>query len=140
MRIVGTGVDLVEVERLRRAAERRPALLARLFTPAELAYAAAAPRHRWQRLAARFAAKEALLKALGTGLRQVRWQEAEVVRDEAGRPGLVLAGALARLARERGVCQAHLSLSHTPRYAVAQVVLVGGDGGAGCDSGPDAGH
>lgn len=132
MQVIGTGTDLVEVERVRAACTRTPGLLGRLFTPAELAYAASAPRHRWPRLAARFAAKEALLKALGTGLRQVRWVEAEVVRDRLGRPGLVLTGALADLARRRGVAELHLSLSHTEAYAVANVVAMGS--GAPCTS------
>lgn len=123
--MVGTGVDIVEVARVRAACERTPGLLPRLFTAAELAYAGASARHRWARLAARFAAKEALLKALGTGLRQVKWVEAEVVRDEAGRPGLALTGALADLARRRGVTAIHLSLSHTEHYAVANVLALG---------------
>lgn len=126
MQVIGTGIDLVEVARVRTACERTPGLMARLFTPAELAYAAASERHRWPRLAARFAAKEALLKALGTGLRQVKWAEAEVVRDALGRPGFALTGALAELARHKGVAELHLTLSHTDQHAIANVLALGG--------------
>lgn len=125
--ILGTGVDIIEVARIQQAAERTPRFLERVFTPAELAYANAAPRSRWRRLAARFAAKEALLKALGTGLRQVRWGEAEVVRNALGRPAFQLKGALAALAAARGVQELHLTLSHSDHYAVAYVIAVGAE-------------
>lgn len=122
--ILGTGVDIVEVARLRRALDRHgDRLLYRLFTEAEIAYCNASPPHRAARLAARFAAKEAALKALGLGLRQVRWTDVEVRRDAAGRPSLHLAGRLAALAAEKGATRFHLSLSHTQEYAVAQVVV-----------------
>lgn len=121
------GVDIIEVERVRSACQRTPSLPGRLFTPAELAYAESSERHRWARLAARFAAKEALLKALGSGLRQVKWAQIEVVRDDLGRPDLVLTGAAAELARRLGVTRLHLSLSHTENYAVANVLALGGE-------------
>ena len=69
--------------------------------------------------------QEALLKALGIGLRQVRWTDAEVVRDDLGRPSLRLSHRLAEIAAERGATRIHLSLSHTQEYAVAQVVIEG---------------
>ncbi|MFO7173533.1 MAG: holo-ACP synthase [Bacillota bacterium] len=141
MYVLGTGVDIVEVARLKRAAERTPRLLERLFTPAELAYADSAPRSRWRRLAARFAAKEALFKALGTGLRQVRWREAEVARDPLGRPFFRLEGALADLAARLGVEAIHLSLSHSEHYAVAQVIALGRrPPGAEAGNGPGPGR
>lgn len=124
MQLVGAGIDIIEVDRVRRAAERTPSFLTRVFTPAELAYAGAAPAHRWRRLAARFAAKEALLKALGTGLRRARWQEVEVVRGPLGRPGLRLTGSLAERATRLGVTTLHLSISHSRHYAVAQVLAL----------------
>ncbi|BDG62401.1 holo-ACP synthase [Caldinitratiruptor microaerophilus] len=125
MRLVGAGIDIIEVDRVRRAAERTPRFLTRVFTPAELAYAGAAPAHRWRRLAARFAAKEAALKALGTGLRRARWQEVEVVPGPLGRPGLRLTGSLAERAARLGVTALHLSISHSRHYAVAQVLALG---------------
>ena len=124
--ILGTCVDIVAVERLARAVDRHgERLLTRLFTPAEIAYCESSEPHRAARYAARFAAKEALLKALGIGLRQVRWTDAEVVRDDLGRPSLRLSHRLAEIAAERGATRIHLSLSHTQEYAVAQVVIEG---------------
>nr|PZN69698.1 MAG: 4'-phosphopantetheinyl transferase [Bacillota bacterium] len=124
--ILGTGVDIVAVERLARAVDRHgERFLRRVFTPAELAYCESGRRQRAQRLAARFAAKEAVLKALGIGLREVRWTDAEVCRDATGRPSLRLSGRLAEIAAARGAARIHLSLSHTREYAVAQVVIEG---------------
>jgi holo-[acyl-carrier protein] synthase len=113
------GVDLIEVGRVARAVERHGArFLERVFTDAELAYCG---RHV-AKLAARFAAKEAVAKALGTGIGAVAWREIEVVRDVAGRPGLALHGKAARLTRERGLGRPLLSLSHTREHAIAFVV------------------
>lgn len=125
--ILGIGVDVVEVDRVRQALSRRPRLAERLFTPQEIAYCRKGRHHRFSRFAARFAAKEALLKALGIGLRQVKWAEAEVVPDRLGKPTLRLHGKLAALAGARGVARLLLSISHTRDYAVAQV-LAEGDG------------
>lgn len=125
--IVGIGIDLIEVPRLAEVLQRQgEAFLQRVFTAGERAYCEGAPRHAAARLAARWAAKEALLKALGTGLREVKWQEIEVVRDELGAPALLLHGAAAEVAQRRGVVRTHLSLTHTEGYAAAQVVLEGG--------------
>jgi holo-[acyl-carrier protein] synthase len=115
MGIVGVGVDVVEVERLQRALARTPSLAARLFTPGERAAG------RVESLAARFAAKEAVAKALGApgGL---RWVDAEVVRDEGGRPRLRLHGGVAEEAAAQGISTWHLSLSHDGGLATAVVV------------------
>ena len=123
--IVGIGVDLVEVDRierlLRKFAERARA---RLFTGAEVAYCVAS-RCPAESFAARFAAKEAVLKALGTGWTQgVSWTEIEVVRED-GAPRLSLHGACAQVAAERGVKHTHLTLTHTASTACAFVVLEG---------------
>lgn len=130
--MVGAGIDLIEVDRIRQAAERTPTFLFRVFTPAEIAYARASDRNCWRRFAARFAAKEALLKALGTGLRRVRWCDAEVVRDPLGRPGFRLGGKLAELVAAQGITAIQVSLSHSDHYAVAQVLLLSAGGDAGC--------
>jgi holo-[acyl-carrier protein] synthase len=117
----GLGVDAVDVGRLRRALERRPALEERIFTDAERAYSrrAADPGPR---LAARFAAKEAVAKALGVGMGALSWREVEVVRDPAGAPALALRGRAAAVAAAAGVDRWHLSLTHTGSLAVAAVV------------------
>lgn len=106
---------------MRRALERRPGLAQRLFTDAERAYAARAV-DPGQRLAARFAAKEALSKALGVGIGALSWRDVEVVRDDNGAPELSLTGRAAALAAGRGVDRWHVSLSHTDSVAVAVVV------------------
>ncbi len=124
MAIAGLGTDLVETIRFQRYIEdNKQALLERLFTESERAYALQkfdpAPH-----LAARFAAKEACLKAFGTGLRGgVRWLDMEIVPDELGRPRLELVGRAADMAAERNVATVHLSYSHDGGYAVATVVL-----------------
>lgn len=117
----GVGIDAVDVDRLRRALVRRPRLAERLFTDAERAYAGRVA-DPGPRLAARFAAKEAVAKALGVGIGAVSWRDVEVVRASSGAPGVALAGRAAALAAGRGVGRWHVSLSHTDSLAVASVV------------------
>ena len=128
--VVGIGIDLVDISRIRRLMERwQERFLERVFTPDEVAYALR--RHDpAQHLAARFAAKEATLKALGTGLSMgVRWREMEVRRARGERPMLALSGRTATLGVARGVRTLHLSLTHDGGFAMAQV-LAEGDGPA----------
>lgn len=121
--ILGTGVDIIEVDRVAQAVRRHgDRFLRRVFTPGELAYAAAGEPNHARRLAVRFAAKEATLKAFGIGLRNVRWTDIEVVHDDLGRPSIRLSGQMAAIAAEQAVVQLHLSLSHCKEYAIAQVV------------------
>jgi holo-[acyl-carrier protein] synthase len=128
--VVGIGIDIVEIARIRQLMERwRERFLQRVFTEAELAYALG--RHDpAQHLAARFAAKEATLKALGTGLSMgVRWREMEVRRARGERPRLALSGRTAELGEARGIRRLHVSLTHDGGLAVAQV-LAEGEGSA----------
>ena len=121
----GVGVDLLEIERLERALERRPRLAERLFTDAERAYAASRARPG-QHLAARFCAKEAVAKALGIGIRRgVDFKDIEVESDRLGRPSVKLTGGAAKAAKKRGVARMHLSLSHDGPFAVAFAVAEG---------------
>lgn len=124
--IVGVGVDLVEIARIRRAMARwHDRFLQRVFTEEELAYALRR-RDPAEHLAARFAAKEATLKALGTGLTMgVRWREMEVRRARGERPTLQLSGRTGALGASRGVRALHLSLTHDGEYALAQVLAEG---------------
>lgn len=121
------GIDLVEIPRFAEFLDRHPdRARTRLFTEAELAYAAGKKREL-EHLAARFAAKEAVLKALGTGWADgIAWTDVEVTRDHAGRPGVALHNRAAELAAERGITVWAISLSHTEHYAIASVI---GDGG-----------
>jgi holo-[acyl-carrier protein] synthase len=123
-RVRGIGVDAVDVDRFRTILARRPALAGRLFTDAERAYAASG-RDPGPRLAVRFAAKEAVLKALGVGIGATGFHEVEVVRGDDGAPRLALVGRAAALATERGVRWWHLSLTHTDLVAVASVIAEG---------------
>ncbi len=116
--VVGVGVDAVDLDRFRAVVSRTPSVLDRLFTEAERAYAATAIDPT-ARLAARFAAKEAVMKVLGVGLGAFGFRDVEVVRAGSGSPSLVLRGGAAVLADTQGAMAWHLSLSHTQRTAMA---------------------
>ncbi len=122
--IVGTGIDIAEVSRVRHAIERfGDRFLQRIFTTGEIRYCDA-KANRIERYAARFAAKEAAMKALGTGWNHgVRWRDCEVVRMPGGRPTIKFHGRAAEIAGRLGVKNAALSLSHTAEQAIAQVIL-----------------
>ncbi|MCH7788309.1 MAG: holo-ACP synthase [Acidobacteria bacterium] len=115
------GTDLVDVDRFRRVLQRRPGLAGRLFTEDERSYAATA-NDPTERLAVRFAAKEAVMKALGCGIGAVRMVDIEVVRGDDGNPSLLLHGSAASLAAERGLVSFKLSMTHTDTVAHAMVV------------------
>lgn len=123
--VVGVGIDLVEVARMRAALERTPSMVARVFTDDE-ATDAGRGGDRAERLAARFAAKEAVLKALGSGLGSVPMTSIEVCRAESGAPAVRLHGAAADLATRLGVGALQVSMTHTASTAGAVVVAVAG--------------
>ncbi|MBI2059014.1 MAG: holo-ACP synthase [Nitrospirae bacterium] len=124
MAIFGVGIDAVEVERVDRLLKKfKKRFLDRLFTPGEQQYCQR-KAHVGQHLAARVAAKEAFVKALGTGFRGgIAWNEIEVGREKGGRPCLVLHGRAKEKAAAAGVSGAHLSLSHTDKMAFAEIIL-----------------
>lgn len=125
--VLGVGTDIVDVGRVRTVVGRTPGVVTRVFTDAEVAWATQA-RDPAQRLAARFAAKEAVLKALGVGLGATPLTCIEVVRADSGAPSVVLHGTAAELAAARGVDAWHVSLTHTDTVAAATVVACGGGG------------
>jgi holo-[acyl-carrier protein] synthase len=118
--IVGVGIDVCDIRRFGDAIRRRPALAERLFTPAERTVGIAS-------LAARFAAKEAVAKALGAP-GNLRWQDAEVVTDPSGQPQLAVRGTVAARAESLGIIGWHLSMSHDAGIASAVVVAEGPGG------------
>jgi len=122
--IVGTGIDIADVPRIAAAIERfGQRFLNRVFTPDEIRYCSS-KANKIERFAARFAAKEAALKALGTGLRQgISWRQVEVRREPGGRPTIHFSGKAAEIAKRLGVQHAALSLTHTEQQAMAQVIL-----------------
>ena len=126
--ILGTGVDIVELARMRSAWERWGERFAeRLLTASESAEFGRR-KDKAAFLASRFAAKEAFLKALGTGYADgISWQEMAVCRPDGKRPQLTITGQARRLMEGMGATAAHLSISHERNYAVAQVILEGGE-------------
>ncbi len=120
--ILGIGTDIVEIERVKKAVAKE-AFVSRVFTEAEAAYCRSRGAGMAESFAGRFAAKEAVLKAFGTGLREGRMLDIEIVNDELGCPRLKLHGAFDKLAGRMGVSRAWLSISHAREYATAQCVL-----------------
>ena len=120
------GVDIAEVERIRAAIERHgEPFLRRVFTDAERAYCEQF-KNKYERYAGRFAAKEAAMKALGTGWRRgVRWVDFEVVREANGRPSIALDGVAKEIAAKLGVRRISVSITHTAAQALAQVIFEG---------------
>ena len=117
---LSSGVDIIEISRIKRVLDRyAQRFLDRVYTEGEIVYC----RGRAPNLAARFAAKEATMKALGTGVRGVGWKDIEITRRESGAPGVLLHGRAQRRARRLGVLDIALSLSHSREYAVAFVVV-----------------
>jgi holo-[acyl-carrier protein] synthase len=122
--VIGIGNDLVDLDRFRVVLDRTPTIVGRVFTEAEQRYAR--QRHDpTERFGARFAAKEAAMKALGVGLGEVVMRDIEVVRAESGAPSLLLHGTAAAVATERGVQRWMLTISHTDHLAQAVVVALG---------------
>jgi len=126
MTIVGHGIDIVEVARVRRLCEDHgQRFLDRCFTPAEQAYCGRREKRYYEHLAGRFAAKEAVLKVLGTGWRHgIAWTDIEVVNATSGAPSVVLREECARIADDRGITDWLLSLSHIETHATASAIGV----------------
>jgi holo-[acyl-carrier protein] synthase len=127
MRIIGHGIDVVDVARIEQMlAQHGERFVRRCFTPAERDYSESGTKRRAERYAARFACKEAVLKALGTGWRDgIAWTDIEVVRQPSGRPALSLSGRCAELALRLKITQWHISLSHTAQIATASAIGCG---------------
>ena len=126
MAIVGTGIDMIEVERVEQALTRPSTgarFRARVFTAREAAYCESRGRGRFESYAARFAAKEAVMKALGTGWnRNAGWADIEVVRERGRAPTIMLHGKAAEFARRRNITRFHLSITHSDTTAMAHVI------------------
>jgi holo-[acyl-carrier protein] synthase len=122
--ILSIGIDIAEVYRMRDTLARTPRFRERVFTAGEQTYCDAKGAAAAQSYAARFAAKEAFLKALKTGWRgKITWQDIEVVNDSDGVPSLKVTGEAARLLEDLGAARIHLSISHTTEHAIAEVIL-----------------
>jgi holo-[acyl-carrier protein] synthase len=123
--VIGIGVDLCEVDRMRAALARTPTLRTRVFTDAEQSYCDRR-KDPTERYAARFAAKEAVMKAMGVGVGACKWREIEVAKAPSGAPSVRLHGGAQRLADERGIATWRLTMTHTHRVAEAIAVALGG--------------
>ena len=121
--IVGIGVDAVEIDRFRRSLERTPSMKTRLFTHEELEYVEPHDDPTAS-LAARFAAREAVMKAMGVGLGAFEFHDVWVQRADSGRPTLAVTGRAEQIANELGVTDWHLSITHTATTAIAYVIAV----------------
>jgi len=124
MPILGHGIDIVETARIRRSVEEHgQRFLDRVFTPAEQAYCAQSVKRYYEHLAGRFAAKEAVLKVLGTGWRGgIAWTDIEVVKEPSGQPKIILSAECARIAKELGIGRWHVSISHIETHATASAI------------------
>jgi len=123
---MGIGIDITEVERIESLAEQHEQFLTRIYTEREINYCNR-KRNKYQHYAARFAAKESVLKALGAGWSQeIKWTDIEVVNDKNGRPLINTYGGVKKLMEKKKVKEILISLSHTSRYAIASAQLVKG--------------
>ena len=124
--IIGCGIDLVKIERMEKIIKRwGDNFIFRIFTPLEIEYCEKKKGNKYQSYAGRFAAKEALLKSLGLGLRGANWKEIEIKNDELGQPTIDTSGKLKNIASAKGVRKYFISISHTKEYAATQVILEG---------------
>lgn len=130
--VLGIGTDIIEIARVKKALENK-AFIERVFSKTEQDYCEARGAQAAASYAARFAGKEAVMKALGTGLAGGRLLEIEIMPDEKGKPQVFLSGSFALLAAENKVEQVMISLSHCRDYATAQAILVGGNKNENCD-------
>jgi len=122
--ILSIGVDIVEVYRIRESLERTPRFGERVFTDAERAYCDSRGKGAFQSYAGRYAAKEALMKAIRTGWRgEIAWRDMEISNDDFGAPSIKVTGETERILQSLGADRIHLSISHTEDHAIAQVVL-----------------
>jgi holo-[acyl-carrier protein] synthase len=134
--IIGIGIDIIEIDRIQ-AAITKKTFVTRVFTPAEQTYCDSRKAGRAASYAARFAGKEAVLKALGTGLTKGTWQDIEILPNELGAPIVQLSGTFAGIAVEKNISDVLISLTHARQYAAAQVVCWGGNQNESRDSARD---
>ena len=122
--IIGCGIDLVRIERIEKIIKKwGNNFTFKIFTPLEREYCEKKRGNKYQSYAGRFAAKEALLKSLGLGLREVNWKEIEIENNELGQPIIETSGKLKKIASEKGVGKYFITISHTKDYVIAQVIL-----------------
>lgn len=129
MPILGHGIDIVETARIRKLVEEHGQhFLDRVFTPVEQAYCARNPKRYYEHLSGRFAAKEAVLKVIGTGWRGgIAWTDIEIRPEPSGQPKIALSGECLRIAVEQGISRWHISISHIETHATASAIGLRGE-------------
>src|SRR5215210_4781438 len=130
MPILGHGIDIVETARIRKLVDDHGQhFLDRVFTPLEQDYCAKNPKRYYEHLSGRFAAKEAVLKVLGTGWRGgIAWTDVEIINEPSGQPKMTLSGECQRVAKELGISRWHVSISHIETHATASAIGMRGEG------------
>ena len=130
MPILGHGIDIVETSRIRKLVDGHgQRFLDRCFTPTEQQYCSGNPKRYFEHLAGRFAAKEAVLKVIGTGWRGgIAWTDIEVLREPSGQPKIILSGECKKIAEELGISRWHVSISHIETHATASAIGLRGEG------------
>ncbi|GAB6138781.1 holo-ACP synthase [Halanaerobaculum tunisiense] len=119
----GLGVDIIEIERIKQAIKKRDRFKNRFFTATEVEYCADY-QHPWAHYAGRFAAKEAVVKALGTGFREFKWQDVEIINDKVGKPEVILYNKAKKIAQDKEIKEIMLSISHSRDYAIAEAIAL----------------
>jgi holo-[acyl-carrier protein] synthase len=129
MPVLGHGIDIVETARIRRSIEEHgERFLDRVYTPAEQEYCARNKKRYFEHLAGRFAAKEAVLKVLGTGWRGgIAWTDIEIINEASGQPRVTLSGESLRIATAMGIARWHISISHIETHATASAIGLRGE-------------
>lgn len=136
--IIGIGTDIVEIDRINKAIERTPNFINKLFTKKEIEYFISR-KMRPEFIAGKFAAKESVAKALGTGFRKFGFRDIEIDKDELGKPLVLLSGEAKEIANKFGDYKLHLSISHGRENAIAYAILEV-DNNGNCNSSKDEGH
>lgn len=123
--IMKLGNDIIEIERIRQAIERSSSFVERVYTPHEIDYCESRNKGRYESFAGIYAAKEAFIKALGTGMRHGSWQDIEIYHDELGAPLIRLQDTFKNIYETLGYTNIHVSISHCKEYAISTVILEG---------------
>lgn len=126
--ILGTGIDIIEIERIQKIVSKRKRFLSRFFTEKEQEYFQRRGKSQVESIAGYFAAKEAIVKSMGTGFSGFKWQDIEVIKLPQGQPKVILWGKAKQEADKRGIEDIELSISHCKQYAIAQAIATGNQG------------
>lgn len=121
--IYGIGIDLIEIDRVRKAMEKTPRFASKVFTEREIASFTNGEKVRYESAAGLFACKEAVSKALGTGISKFKWTDIEILKEENGAPKCLLHGKAEEIAGEKGINRVHISISHDKNNAVANCIM-----------------